>query len=142
MKIRPGFLLFLALLLGACSAAPPRPATLYQTLGERPGIARAVDAILQRVLADPRINELFSATDPAQLAPLLTDQICEVAGGPCRYQGRSMEEAHAGLRISQAQFAAFVEDTVAGLDDARVPAAAQQELLAALGAMQGRIVGR
>lgn len=134
--------LALALLLSACASAPKRDDALYRALGERAGIARTVDAILQRVLADPRINELFTATDPAQLAPLLTDQICEAAGGPCTYTGRSMEETHAGLKITEAQFAAFVEDTIAGMNAQQVPAETQAKLLDTLGGMKAQIVGR
>ena len=136
--------LLLLVLLGlvSCAGTPRRDDSLYRALGERAGIARTVDAVLRHVLADARINELFTATDPAQLAPLLVDQICEAAGGPCRYQGRAMEEAHMGLAITEAQFAAFVGDTVAGMDEEGVPAEAQERLLEALGAMKPQIVGR
>jgi hemoglobin len=143
VKSRPWLsLLASLLLLAACASAPPRDDSLYRALGERAGIARTVDAILLRVLADARINELFSATDPAQLAPLLVEQICEAAGGPCQYSGRSMEETHTGLNITDAQFAAFVEDTVAGMNAEKVPAEAQARLLETLGAMKPQIVGR
>lgn len=143
MKSRPWLSLLATLfLLAACASAPKRDDSLYRALGERSGIARTVDAILLRVLADARINELFSATDPAQLAPLLVDQICEAAGGPCQYTGRSMEETHTGLNITEAQFAAFVEDTIAGMNAEKVPAEAQARLLEALGAMKPQIVGR
>jgi hemoglobin len=143
VKSRPWLsLLAPLLLLTACASAPTRDDSLYRALGERAGIARTVDAILLRVLADARINELFTATDPAQLAPLLVDQICEAAGGPCRYTGRSMEETHTGLNITEAQFAAFVEDTVAGMNAENVPAEAQAKLLETLGAMKPQIVGK
>ena len=134
--------LVLALFLSACAAAPRRDDALYRALGERAGIARTVDAILVRVLADARINALFTATDPVQLAPLLTDQICAAAGGPCTYTGRSMEETHTGLKITDAQFTAFVEDTIAGMDATQVPPEAQAKLLETLGAMKAKIVGR
>ena len=71
------FPILLALLLSACATAPKRDDSLYRALGERAGIAKVVDSTLLWVLADARINELFTATDPAQLAPLLVDQICE-----------------------------------------------------------------
>lgn len=132
----------LTALLAACSSAPVRDDSLYRALGERPGISRAVDAILVRVLADDRIKDKFRATDPAQLAPLLVDQICEAAGGPCTYRGRSMEEAHTGLKIDDAMFTAFVEDVTAGLTDVGVPADTQQQLIGALAPMKPQIVGR
>lgn len=142
MSLRALLVALLVLLLSGCAAAPARDATLYRQLGGRAGIARTVDAILAHVLADARINELFSATDPAELAPLLTDQICAAAGGPCTYTGRSMEDAHAGLRITQAQFDAFVQDVAVAMQAQQVPPQAQQALLDALGGMQPQIVGR
>jgi hemoglobin len=129
-------------LLAACATAPKSDDALYRALGERDGIARVVDAVLQQVLADARINNLFRATDPAQLAPLLVEQICEASGGPCRYSGRSMEDVHTGLKITDEQFSAFVEDVVAGMNAEQVPAPAQAKLLDALGSMKPQIVGR
>ena len=136
------FPILLALLLSACATAPKRDDSLYRALGERAGIAKVVDSTLLWVLADARINELFTATDPAQLAPLLVDQICEATGGPCRYTGRTMEDVHTGLNISEAQFAAFVEDLVSAMTEHRVPQHAQDQLLAALGGMKAQVVGR
>jgi hemoglobin len=130
------------LLLAACAATPTRDDNLYRALGERDGIARVVDSSLLWILADARINDLFTATDPAQLAPLLVDQICEATGGPCTYTGRTMEDVHTGLNISDAQFAAFVEDLVAALNENQVPAATQDQLLQALGSMKPQVVGR
>ena len=136
------FPILLALLLSACATAPKRDDSLYRALGERAGIAKVVDSTLLWVLADARINELFTATDPAQLAPLLVDQICEATGGPCRYTGRTMEDVHTGLNISEAQFAAFVEDLVSAMNEHQVPKHAQEQLLAALGGMKAQVVGR
>lgn len=130
------------ILLVACAAAPKRDDALYRALGEREGIARVVDSTLLWVLADARINELFTATDPAQLAPLLVDQICQAAGGPCTYTGRTMEDVHTGLNITEAQFGAFVEDLIAALDQHGVSPDAKAQLLAALGSMQSQVVGR
>ena len=130
------------LLACGCATAPRRDDALYRALGEREGIARVVDAILVRILADARINDKFRATDPVQLTPLLVDQICEASGGPCVYRGRSMEEAHAGMKLGDEHFAAFVEDVVAGMTDENVPKATQDALLGVLGPMKPQIVGR
>jgi hemoglobin len=132
----------LVLLLTACAVAPKRDDSLYRALGERQGIAKVVDSTLLWVLNDTRINDLFSATDPAQLAPLLVDQICEASGGPCTYTGRTMEDVHTGLNITETQFGAFVEDLIAAMNEHQVPAEAQQQLLQALGGMKSQVVGR
>ncbi|HXD83997.1 MAG TPA: group 1 truncated hemoglobin, partial [Rudaea sp.] len=63
-------------------------------------------------------------------------------GGPCVYSGRSMEEAHSGLNLSNADFDAFVADLIAALDDVHVAKTGQQKLLALLAPMRPQIVGQ
>ena len=119
--------------------------SLYDRLGQRPAITAVVDEFVARVAADSRINVHFKATasDPARLASFKTkliDQICQASGGPCRYTGKDMKSAHAGMGITGAQFDALVEDLVAALDTFKVGAREKQQLLGALGPMKGDIV--
>jgi hemoglobin len=53
-----------------------------------------------------------------------------------------MEKAHKGMNISDADFGALVEDLVKALDKFNVPAKEKGELLGALAAMKGDIVGK
>jgi len=53
-----------------------------------------------------------------------------------------MEEAHSGLNLTDADFAAFVEDLVATLNEFKVPKPTQDRLLAILGPMKPQIVGQ
>jgi hemoglobin len=59
---------------------------------------------------------------------MLVDQLCEATGGPCKYGGRSMLDAHRGMNITDAEFNALVEDLVKSLDEFKVPAEEQKEL--------------
>ena len=100
---------------------------------------------MARAAADNRINAYFkdTASDPARLAKFkknLADQICEATGGPCKYTGKDMKSAHAGMGISSADFAALVEDLVATLDGFHVKEQDKSALLASLGPMKGDIV--
>lgn len=120
-------------------------ASLYERLGGKPAITAVVDEFVARVAADARINAFFASTaaDPQRLAMFkgkLVDQICEASGGPCRYQGKDMQSAHAGMGIKQEHFAALVEDLVGALDRFKVAQADQHTLLGVLGPMQGDIV--
>ena len=45
----------------------------------------------------------------------LVDQICEASGGPCKYKGKDMKSAHAGMGMSGGDFNALVEDLVGAL---------------------------
>ncbi len=118
--------------------------SLYDRLGQKPAIEAVTDMFLANVVADSRINASFAHLDADGVAKLrghLVDQICEATGGPCKYTGKSMREAHTGMNITEEQFTALVEALVKALGDAKVGQTEQDELLGALGSMKGDIVG-
>src|SRR3984957_16462623 len=99
--------------------------TLYERLGGKKAIVAVVDEFVGRVAADSRINGFFkdTAASPKRLAKFkknLVDQICQAGGGPCKYMGKDMKSAHAGMGISGADFNALVEDLVGALDKFKV----------------------
>ncbi len=121
--------------------------SLYQRLGGKKAITAVVDEFVVNVAADARINKFFAATasDPKRMATFkgnLVNQICEASGGPCKYTGKSMKEAHKGMGISTADFNALVEDLVKALDKLKVGEKEKNELLGVLGPMKGDIVER
>jgi len=137
----------LMVLAGLLAIAPLSRAddALYKSLGGKKAITAVVDDFVGRVAADNRINSFFKATasDPKRLAMFkknLVDQICEAAGGPCKYKGKDMKTAHAGMGISSADFDALVQDLVASLDKFMVKDGDKQALLGVLGPMKKDIV--
>ncbi len=129
--------------LGACQSmmAPPQK-SLYDRLGGQPAITAVVDDFVGNVAADGRINGFFARTDIPRLKRLLVEQICAGTGGPCTYTGRSMQAAHKGMNITDAQFNALVEDLQKSLNKFKVPEKEQGDLLAVLGPMKPQIVGQ
>lgn len=128
--------------LGAQAAAQK---TLYDRLGGRAAIVKVVDDFVNNCAADTRINAFFTATakDPQRLAAFkanLVDQICEASGGPCKYKGKDMKTAHAGMGITNAHFDALVQDLTKTLNTFKVAAADQKTLLGVLGPMRAQIV--
>ena len=139
MGIVVGFLSMAA----ACSGIEtPRGTTvsLYDRLGQKPAITAVVDEFVGNVAKDDRINSRFATTDIPRLKGHLVDQVCMATGGPCEYTGRDMVTTHRGMRISNADFKALVEDLVAALQTFKVPEAEQKELLGLLGPMKSDIV--
>jgi hemoglobin len=116
--------------------------SLYERLGGKPAITAVVDDFVGNVAADARINKRFAGADIPRLKARLVDQVCETSGGPCRYTGASMRDAHKGMQITEPEFNALVEDLVKSLDKFKVPAREKGELLGALGGMKGDIVGQ
>lgn len=119
--------------------------SLYDRLGGKTAIVAVVDDFVGNCAADKRINAFFAATagDKARLAKFkgnLVDQICEAAGGPCKYTGKDMKTAHAGMGISQADFNALVEDLTKTLVKFKVGKPEQDQLLGVLGPMKAMIV--
>ena len=135
----------LASLAVALVASPSSQKSLYDRLGGKTAIVAVVDDFVANCAADARINKFFAATaaDKNRLAAFknkLVDQICEASGGPCKYTGKNMKDAHMGMNISGADFNALVEDLVGALDKFKVPAHEKDQLLGALGPMKTDIV--
>jgi len=125
---------------GGMMAMEKKP--LYDRLGGQPAITAVVDDFVGNVAGDTRINKRFATADIPRLKTMLVNQICEASGGPCKYTGASMKDAHKGMKITDAEFNALVEDLVKSLDKFKVPAQEKGELLAALGGMKGDIVNQ
>ncbi|WP_250832041.1 group I truncated hemoglobin [Marinobacter sediminum] len=123
-------LLISSLALAGCQSmrAESGP-TLYQQLGERAGIAGFVEDLLFLIVDDDRINQQFRGVNVAQFHRNLTDQLCELSGGPCTYSGREMRELHADMAITDTQFNALAENLILAMEKNDIPTGAQNRLL-------------
>ena len=123
------------------SAYPVAPAPgLYQALGEQAGIRALMDDFVVRLKADPRIGEQFKDTNLANLAKQLTDQVCQLSGGPCVYKGPNMKDAHASMDIKRGHFNALVEVLQQSMDARGIPFTSQNQMLALLAPMHRDVV--
>lgn len=125
-------------------AAPSEPAasTLFARLGGMDAIRGVVDTLMARVVVDGRINAFFRGVDLEQLKGRLAEQICQATGGPCTYSGRTMREAHRGLGLTDAHFAALVGDLGYAMNRFGVAMREQDELVRILGTLKPEIVGQ
>jgi hemoglobin len=79
---------------------------LYERLGGVYSIATVVDDLIDRVMADPRLNanplvdDAHHKVPPAGFKYLVTEMLCWAAGGPQKYTGKDMESSHRHLRIT------------------------------------------
>lgn len=133
-----GLMLALAVCLAACATSPK--STTYEQLGGAAGVEGIVDALLEKIVEDERINFQFAETDIVRLRSMLIEQFCAESGGPCTYSGLSMQESHAGRNIDDAQFNALVEDLIDVMTSRKIPVGAQNRLLKRLAPMHGNIV--
>lgn len=127
----------------ALDAAPPPPPTLYERLGGKEGVDAVVDELLKNIAADNRVNKVFKNTKGERLEKFrahVTDQVCELAGGPCKYDGKEMKPAHKGMAITEGQWDAFVEDLTVALQSRNIGEDDKAELLVTLARFKDDIV--
>lgn len=135
-----GFIVMMVLVGCAGMERMAAEKSLYDRLGGKSSISAVVDQFVTNVAADTRINGRFATTDIRKLKGHLVDQVCMATGGPCTYSGRDMRTTHAGMKISNGDFEALVEDLVKSLNTFKVPAREKGELLDLLGPMRKDIV--
>jgi hemoglobin len=120
--------------------------TLFERLGGVYPIAVVVDDLIDRIMADPRLNanpavdEAHHKVPPAGFKYLVTEMVCWATGGPQRYTGRSMVDSHRHLNITPGEWDAFMDDLRQTLDQFNVPAGEQAELRAIVQSTYGDIV--
>jgi len=131
-------------LIAACSGCANRAVepTLYDQLGAHAGIEQIVEAFIGNLADDERMVKSFENTDIDAFRAHMIDQICELAAGPCVYQGRSMKESHRGLGIDAAMFNVLVADLMQAMESTGTPVAARNELLGKLAPMYRDVVTR
>lgn len=114
--------------------------TLYEQLGGREVIAAFVADGVDNSVADPRIGFFFEHTDLPMLKHQLTEQICQLTGGPCVYEGMDMQTAHSGLNIGEKHFVALVEAFQQAMRKHRIPYAQENKVLALLAPMKPAVI--
>ncbi len=146
-------LVTLGLMLGSRPLPAQTPAeeaepSLYERLGGVYPIAVVVDDFIDRLLvndvlnANPAIDEARQRVPAPGLKYRVTELVCQVTGGPCKYTGRTMKEAHAHLNIGEREWQAMLEDFRATLAKFDVPEREQQELIAIIESTKSDIVTR
>jgi hemoglobin len=118
-------------------------ATLYQRIQYAGGLRRLVDKLYPRVLADPSLLFYFKHLDDEHLKGLrwhMLTLLAVVTGGPSKYQGRDLRQAHADLHITAEAFDRVVLHLQATLQELEVEQEDQQAILAAVEERRAEVV--
>lgn len=128
------------------SAAEQTKKSLYERLGGLAPISVVVSDFIDALVPDATLNA-NPAIDAARKqvpAPYLkyhvTAMLCQAAGGPCQYQGRTMKAAHAHLNITEREWDRMITVLKEILAKHKVPAAESQEIVAIVGSTKADIV--
>lgn len=101
--------------------------SLYERLGGYDGVTAFVEDLLPRLQGDSLLGRFWENRGEDGVArekQLLIDYLCSSAGGPVYYTGRDMKISHKGMKISESDWSAFLEQAGATMKALQVP---QQE---------------
>ncbi len=123
----------------------PPPRSLYERLGKSDGIRAIVHDIVEAHYVNPVIKARFLPyrSDPERIAVIeahLCAMLEEGGGGPSKYAGRSMPEAHRGMNISEAEYLAAVDDIMMVLRKHGIDEATQKDMLGIAYSLKDQIV--
>ena len=117
--------------------------SLYQRIQYAGGLRRLVDKLYPRVLADPSLLYYFKHLDDQHLKGLrwhMLTLLAVVTGGPSKYQGRDLHEAHAHLHITGEAFDRVLKHLQATLQELEVKQDDQESILVAVQARRDEVV--
>ena len=129
-----------ALSLAACASPPQASPTLYDRLGGEKVVRQIAYETIEHSSTDPRTSRSFKDVKVQNVKVKLYEQICELAGGPCKYSGDGMKEVHKGLKNTEAEFYLLVQFLRDAIDHAGVGEREKNELLRLLAPMKRDIV--
>jgi DNA-binding NtrC family response regulator/truncated hemoglobin YjbI len=129
--------------LKALKVQKPDPTSLYVRVGGSRGIAMFARDLFGRAVAHPTLGRFWkgrSTYGVLREERLLVAYLSSVAGGPTRYAGREMKEAHRGLGITANDwevFRAILGDTLEAL---RLPDRERREIVDLADSLRADIV--
>lgn len=103
--------------------------TLYDAIGGEAPVRAVLQALYDRLFVDPIVGFLFEGKDKQHIVEEQVAFTCRFLGGPHRYEGKPLPEAHAALPLLAGHFDRrhFVLEQV--LDEQRVPDEVKREWL-------------
>jgi hemoglobin len=125
---------------------PPAGPSLYERLGGINNIAPLVDDVIERSYAsevfkaNPLIEEAHKRFPKAVYKYNATSLACMVMGGPQKYTGRSLKEAHQHLQVTEKEWQELLSIFRASMDSFRVPPKEQGEIIAIIESTKGDVV--
>ncbi|SDN79294.1 hemoglobin [Lutimaribacter pacificus] len=119
--------------------------TLFERLGGAAGIRRIVDGAVAAHMQNPAIKARFLPyEDRPERVEEIKQHTCDFfaagSGGPDRYQGRDMAEAHRDMDIDAAEYDAAADDILGTMDSLNYDEKTREEVHAILRSLKPDIV--
>jgi hemoglobin len=114
------------------SACTTTQVNIYQQLGGQPKIEEVVDNFITEIEFDAVLFTFFKDSNIERFREKLSEHICMLTGGPCKYSGDSMQQVHAGMNITEAEFNHSVDLFINAMTKADIPHSVQNKILAVI----------
>ena len=120
--------------------------TLYDKIGGKDSIQKAVNLFYKKVLMDGRISHFFDNTDMRRLYAHQSQFLSFALGGPNEYQGRDIREAHKNLvekhGLEERHFDIVAEHLLATLIDLGITEETRNEIMSIVGSTKDAVLNR
>lgn len=80
----------------------------YAAIGGADAVKKSVDRFYELVFADERLAPYFTGVDETRLKRHQAMLVSQLLGGPQSYAGQTLDEAHAGMNITEEDFTRVV----------------------------------
>jgi hemoglobin len=95
--------------------------SVYEKIGGEAAVDAAVDIFYRKVLMDDRIAHFFDTVDMDTQRVKQKAFLTMAFGGPNKYTGKDMREAHKHMKLTELHFTAVAENLIATLQELSVP---------------------
>lgn len=119
--------------------------SLFEKIGGEAAVNAAVDIFYRKVLADKRINQFFEGVDMEKQAAKQKSFLTVAFGGPNKYTGKDLRDAHAHLvkrGLNDSHFDAVMEHLGGTLTELKVPADLIAQAAAVAESTRNDVLGR
>lgn len=122
-------------LLTSCASVAPSQ-SLYERIGGQEVLSKVVSETIDKTSSDPKTKRSFEGIKLSKLKESITNQLCQLTGGRCNYEGDTMQKSHADAKITTAEFELMVQNLRDALDHQQVGTREKNELLKILAPMK------
>ena len=142
--------LLVPLWVASASCAEQKPApkdpSLYERVGGINNIAVLIDDVIERSYVDevfkanPMIEEAHKRYPKAAYKYNATSLACMVMGGPQKYTGRSLKDAHQHLRVTEKEWQELIKIFQDSMNSFNLPQKEQNEILGIIESTKGDVL--
>ncbi len=124
----------------------PKSPSLYERIGGINNIAVLIDDVIERSYVDevfkanPQIEAAHKRYPKAAYKFNATALACMVMGGPQKYTGRSLKDAHQHLQVNEVEWQELKKIFQESMNSFKVPQKEQNEILGIIESTKGDVV--